>query len=78
MVSPQNLTQLLIGEKAIVSSVEAHGVTRRRLLDLGLVPGTTVEAVRRSPVGDPTAFQIRGALIALRATEANLVTIQPS
>lgn len=78
MVSPQNLTQLLIGEKAIVSSVEAHGVTRRRLLDLGLVPGTTVEAVRRSPVGDPTAFQIRGALIALRATEANLVTIQSS
>ena len=78
MFSPQNLTQLSIGEKAIVSSVEAHGVTRRRLLDLGLVPGTTVEAVRRSPVGDPTAFQIRGALIALRATEANLVTIQPS
>lgn len=75
MLEAQRLTQLAIGHKATVRSVKAQGLTRRRLLDLGLVPGTTVEAVRHSPAGDPTAFLIRGSVIALRASEANLIHI---
>lgn len=42
------------------------GVQRRRLLDLGVVPGTRVVAEMASPTGDPTAYRVRGALIALR------------
>jgi len=49
---------------------------RRRLLDIGLVPATTVTAVRRSAAGDPTAYLIRGALIALRREQASKVMVR--
>ncbi len=44
-------------------------------MDLGLVIGSRVEAIRRSPSGDPTAFNIRGAIIALRNENANQISI---
>jgi Fe2+ transport system protein FeoA len=47
------------------------------MLDLGLVPGTVVEAELRSPAGDPTAYRIRGAMIALRRSQADLVQVEP-
>jgi ferrous iron transport protein A len=46
-------------------------------LDLGLVPGTRVKTLRVSPLGDPKAYLIRGAVIALRAEEADLIAIHP-
>ncbi|MDD2421755.1 MAG: FeoA family protein [Heliobacteriaceae bacterium] len=64
------------GAFAYVTKVNTAGLTRRRLLDLGLVPGTRVEVVRRSPMGDPIAVKIRGAIIALRAEESGLVMVR--
>lgn len=49
---------------------------RRRCLDLGLLPGTEVEAVMDSPLGDPVAYRIRGALIALRREDAEGVLVE--
>ena len=54
------LTALPIGKSAIIAGLKAKGLMRRRLLDLGLVPATTIEAVRRSPAGDPVAYRVRG------------------
>jgi ferrous iron transport protein A len=71
------LTGLSLGTRGIVQSLEAEGLTRRRLLDLGLVPGTVVESLRRSPAGDPTAFRIRGAVIALRSEEGCMIKVRP-
>lgn len=65
------------GSFALVTGIMAKGLTRRRLLDLGLVPGTKVEVIRRSPVGDPIAFNIRGAVIALRREVAGQVLVTP-
>ena len=48
---------------------------RRRLQDMGLVEGTEVECVLKSPSGDPTAYGVRGALIALRAEDARQVLV---
>ena len=70
------LTQLSIGNSGRVDSLLAQGLTRRRLLDLGLVPGTEVEAIRRSPAGDPIAFLIRGTIIALREEVSRQVLIR--
>jgi len=50
---------------------------RRRLLDLGLVPGTVVEAELASLGRDPTAYRIRGALIALRRAQADQIHVLP-
>jgi DtxR family Mn-dependent transcriptional regulator len=58
-------------------SPASHGAERRRLLDLGLVPGTMVEAEFRSPAGDPTAYRVRGALIALRREQADQIQVAP-
>lgn len=66
---------LPLGKLGVVRELKAKTSVRRRLLDLGLVVGTTVEAVLKSPAGDPKAFQIRGALIALRSNEACQVIV---
>jgi ferrous iron transport protein A len=58
------------GAAAKVVGMEAGGPKRRRLLDLGFVPGAVVEVVRRSPFGDPTAYAIKGSVIALRREDA--------
>lgn len=70
-----SLNYLPLGRMGIVRELRAEPNQRRRLLDLGLIRGTAVEAVLRSPGGDPMAFSIRGALIALRETESSQVMI---
>jgi ferrous iron transport protein A len=59
-----------------VKELRLLGSMRRRLLDLGLINGTVVESLRRSPFGDPTAYQIRGAVIALRQEEASHIYVE--
>jgi DtxR family Mn-dependent transcriptional regulator len=54
-----------------------QGPQRRRLLDLGVVPGTVITAEFASAAGDPVAYRIRGALIALRRRHAEWVVVQP-
>ena len=56
-------------------SPSCRGLERRRLMDLGVLPGTVIEMETRSPGGDPTAFRIRGALIALRRESAEHIQI---
>ena len=58
-------------------SPACRGVERRRLLDLGLVPGTRVTAEFTSPAGDPVAYRVRGALIALRNQQADMIYVEP-
>ena len=57
-------------------SQSCRGLERRRLMDLGLVAGTVVRAEMRSPGGDPTAYRIRGSLIALRKSQAETIRIK--
>ncbi len=56
-------------------SPACRGQERRRLLDLGFVPGTLVEVDMVSPAGDPTAYRVRGAVVALRREQANLIRV---
>ena len=72
------LCRLSPGESATVAGLVAGGDMRRRLQDMGLIEGTTVRCVQRSPLGDPTAFLIRGAVIALRAGDSAGVLIRHS
>jgi DtxR family Mn-dependent transcriptional regulator len=78
--SMQRLSALEPGEQARVTGFSANclGPERRRMLDLGIVPGTEVVAEMRSPAGDPTAYRIRGALVALRRAQADLIQVEPS
>ncbi len=72
-----SLAALDPGEQAVVLSLRDRGDIRRRLQDLGLIPGTPVSCLARSPLGDPCAYQIRGAVVALRREDALLVEVAP-
>ena len=64
------------GERAAVQQLLTTGPMRRRLLDLGLVPGTRIECVGQSPSGDPKAYLILVAAIALRSEDARNILIR--
>ena len=70
---PQTLNTIPEGGKVRVSRLLSSGSMRRRLLDIGLIEGTDVECLQRSPAGDPVAYLIRGAVIALRAEDASQI-----
>lgn len=65
-----SLSDLRVGQSACVTRVRAEPGMHRRLLDIGLIPGTLVTCVAKSPAGDPAAYRIRGAVIALRTRDA--------
>lgn len=71
------LDRLTVGEQARVASLSpaCRGMQRRRLMDMGVVPGSVIRAEFRSPAGDPTAYRIRGAVVALRADHARLILV---
>jgi ferrous iron transport protein A len=48
----------------------------RRLMDLGLIRGTTVEVIRLAPLGDPMEVRIRGFMLTLRRSEAEHITVE--
>lgn len=70
------LHELAPGERARVCALQAAGRMRRRLIDLGLVERTEVTCVGRSPLGDPAAYAIRGAVIAIRAADGAGVLLE--
>ncbi len=76
MFETLRLSDLGEGESAYVKEVSARPGMDRRLTDLGLVPGTQVTCVLQSPAGDPRAYWIRGALIALRGSDAGGVRVE--
>ena len=71
----ETLDKLDINERARVRSVESLSPMYRRLLDLGFVRGSTVECVGKSPSGDPSAYLVRGAVIALRSEDARGIEV---
>ncbi len=77
-VGQARLSSLKIGESAEVIAISHafRGADRRRLFDLGILPGTMITAETRSPSGDPTAYIIRGALIALREKQAQMIKVK--
>lgn len=68
-----SLKEMQPGQRAYVKKLLASGSIRRRLLDIGLVEGTEIKCVGKSPGGDPSAFYIRGAVIAIRSEDSRNV-----
>lgn len=71
------LDRLAVGQSAYVTDIRNEPSMRRRLADLGLIMGTRVTCLCRSPAGDPCAYLIRGAVIALRGRDAARVQVRP-
>lgn len=71
------LADMPTGSCCRISSIYLDGLMRRRILDIGLVPGTPVHCIRKSPAGNPIAYLVRGSMIALRSEDANQIAVNP-
>ncbi len=76
MYHVKSLSHLGEGETGIVSNILSTGSIRRRLQDIGLIEGTNVKCMQKSPSGDPVAYNIRGAVIALRTEDSGNILIE--
>ncbi|MBQ8173018.1 MAG: ferrous iron transport protein A [Mailhella sp.] len=77
-MSQINLRQLGLGQKASIAKINAEGELGRRIRDMGLIPGASVEIVGKAPLRDPVALRIEGTTIALRNSEADYITVEIS
>lgn len=69
------LHMLPVGKKANVVMLNSDCASRRRLLDLGIIEGTVIEKLFKSPSGSPEAYMIRGAVIALRSDISDRIIV---
>ncbi len=76
MTPPRTLKDLHPGQEARIKSLLCTGSMRRRLLDIGLTENTPALCLHRAPGGDPSAYLIRGAVIAIRAKDAEDILIK--
>ena len=78
-MTKRTLGQLKVGESGKIVTVVGDGEVSRRLLEMGLLEGSTIELIHEAPFGgDPIAVRVRGAMIALRRAEANRVEVELS
>lgn len=72
---PITLDQLPRGVSALVLQVQGGGHLRKRLLDMGLVPGTRIKLLKAAPLGDPIEITLRGYVLSLRLEDARRVLV---
>jgi len=71
-----NLSELPLNRVGIIDNLNCNENIRRRMLDLGLIKGTKITPVFKSPSGDPVAYEIRKTLIALRKEDSENITLK--
>ena len=74
--SKDRLSELKVGEECIVTGFEAGASGKQRFMDLGLTKGARVSCIGASPFGNPRAYLIRGAIIAIRNIDARTVRVK--
>ena len=72
------LNMLKIGNRAKIVKLNNKGSIHRRLLDMGLIPGTEIECILISPFKDPVAYLIRNTLVAIRNNDSKLIEVEVS
>jgi ferrous iron transport protein A len=73
--SQVSLAQCETGGSGTIADIGGERGFRRRLMEMGLVPGTTVQLVRVAPLGDPLEIEVRGCRLSIRRQEANAVML---
>lgn len=69
------LGDLKLGERACVESIQGGGAIRRRMMDMGIVPGVELEVVRRAPFGGPLQVRLKGYYLAMRRGECAKIAV---
>ena len=75
--SPRTLQELAPGQSGMILSVgNQSGAVKRRLVDMGLTPGTEVTVRKVAPLGDPVEVNVRGYELSLRKADAEMIEVQ--
>lgn len=69
------LYELKIDEQAKIKEINCSEGIKRRMMDLGIVKGTPIKAILKSPSGNPKAYEVRGSVIAIRSEDARKIEI---
>ena len=76
VAAPQPLSSVAVGTQATVAEIKLPPESRPRLMEMGLLVGTTVELVRFAPLGDPVEIKVRGYNLTLRKSEAEQILVK--
>lgn len=71
-----NLSELPLNTIGFIDKLNCNGNIKRRMLDLGLISGTKIRPIFKSPSGDPVAYEIRKTLIAIRKEDSQYIMLQ--
>jgi Fe2+ transport system protein FeoA len=75
-LTPRSLDRLSVGMSAVVRRVTCARPIARRLLEMGLVPGTPVTLTRIAPLGDPLELRVRNYALSIRRAEALAIEVE--
>jgi len=75
-MSSIKLSEAQVGRKYLIVKIEGEGLVKRRILDMGLTPGTEITVVKVAPLGDPIEIMIKGFPISIRKGEASSVIVR--
>jgi len=70
------LSTFTTGETVQLERIEIEGALKRRLLDLGFIPGAIIKVLQKSPLGDPVAYQVSHTTIGLRKEESSKIYVK--
>ena len=76
MSDQKSLSQLSIGESAILGKMTLPEAASMRLQEMGLLPGTSIRLIRRAPLGCPMEFEVAGSRLAIRVSDASNIFVQ--
>lgn len=70
-----SVEKMLAGSSAIITGISGDSLIRRRLMEMGILPGSLLKLVRWAPLGDPAECQIRGYKLSIRRSEAAMISV---
>ena len=73
----KKLSELDTGQTAIITKIEGDPATRRRIMDMGIIPRSPIKMIRSAPLGDPLEFDIKDYSLTLRKRDAEHVLVEP-
>lgn len=75
MNSINTLNEVDLDKEVKIKTINCSPNIKKRILDLGIIEGTKIKPVLRSPLGDPTAYEVRGSIISLREEESKKIYV---
>ena len=72
----KNLRDVPVGGKAVVKKLEGQGPTKKRIMDMGITKGVTLDVIKVAPLGDPIEVKVRGYQLSIRKADAEAILIE--